>query len=58
MLFGNYNWPETGGNDTAVLECVHGRRSDGGSGGVAMRQCLIGGDWRDIDFSQCRDSEL
>lgn len=57
MLFGDYNWPETGGNSTALLSCVHGRQENGTPGGFAVRRCQAGGKWQDEDFSQCRDSK-
>ena len=57
-MYGGYQWPESGGNSTAMLSCVHGRQEDGQPRGFAIRHCQTGGMWKEVDFSQCRDSEL
>ncbi len=56
-LYGSYDWPETGGSISAVLQCVYGAPFGNGTADVT-RTCLSGGIWSDIDFSACRSSKL
>lgn len=56
-LYGLYNWPETGGSQTATLQCFFGAPFGIGTAN-ATRLCMSGGTWSEPDFSACRSSKL
>lgn len=51
-----FDWPETGGNQDAILPCEYGAPFGIGSAN-AYRNCMSGGTWSQPDFSACRDSK-
>lgn len=47
-VYGFLDWPETATGGSSTQECPHGPE-----GGVARRKCGEGGEWEEIEGSEC-----
>lgn len=55
-LYGTHAWPETGGDQTAIIFCEYGVPFGRGTA-FAVRSCISGGTWAEPDFTACRDGK-